>query len=89
MAHTLLDRHPGLVDRAVIDGAGVLTGGRMAIFLGVTVVLPLLHTRPVTALFSGIIGMDEVGRADLRASSPWAFRRAFVEGFSPPSPVSR
>jgi pimeloyl-ACP methyl ester carboxylesterase len=88
LAHTLLDRHPGLVDRAVIDGAGVLTwwGGGL-ILLGVTVLSPFLHTRPVTALFSGIIGMDEVGRADLRASSRRAFRRAFVEGFK--SGVSR
>ena len=88
LAHTLLDRHPGLVNRAVIDGAGVLTwwAGRL-ILAGVTVVSPFLHTRPVTALFSGIIGMDEVGRAELRASSPRAFRRAFVEGFT--SGVSR
>jgi pimeloyl-ACP methyl ester carboxylesterase len=88
LAHTLLDRHPELVDRAVIDGAGVLTwwGGRL-ILLAVTVGSPFLHTRPVTALLSGIIGMDEEGRADLRASSRRAFRRAFVEGFK--SGVSR
>jgi pimeloyl-ACP methyl ester carboxylesterase len=88
LAHTLLDRHPGRVDRAVIDGAGVLTwwGGGL-ILLGVTAASPFLHTRPVTGFFSGIIGMDEVGRADLRASSRRAFRRAFVEGFT--SGVSR
>jgi pimeloyl-ACP methyl ester carboxylesterase len=88
LAHTLLGRHPGLVDRAVIDGAGVLTwwGGGL-ILLGVTAVSPFLHTRPVTGLFAGIIGMDEEGRADLRASSRRAFRRAFVEGFK--SGVSR
>jgi pimeloyl-ACP methyl ester carboxylesterase len=88
LAHTLLDRHPGLVDRAVIDGAGVLTwwGGGL-ILSAVAAVSPFLHTRPVTGLFGGIIGMDEEGRADLRASSPRAFRRAFVEGFA--SGVSR
>ena len=32
-------------------------------------------------MFSRMIGMDEAGRADLRAASPRAFRRAFVEGF--------
>jgi hypothetical protein len=32
-------------------------------------------------MFSRMIGMDETGRADLRRSSPRAFRRAFVEGF--------
>jgi pimeloyl-ACP methyl ester carboxylesterase len=88
IVHTLLDRHPGLVERAVIDGAGVLTwwaGG--LVLAGVGAVAPFLHTRPVTALFSRIIGMDEQGRADLRAASPTAFRRAFVEGFR--SGVSR
>jgi pimeloyl-ACP methyl ester carboxylesterase len=86
VAHALLARHPELVDRAVIDDAGVLVlswwGGRL-IPLGVTLVSPFLHTPPVTALFSGIVGMDEVGRADLRASSRRAFRRAFIEGFKP------
>jgi pimeloyl-ACP methyl ester carboxylesterase len=82
LAHTLLDRHPGLVDRAVIDGAGVLTwwGGRL-ILAGVTAVSPFLHTRPVTGLFARLIGMDEEGRAELRASSRRAFRGAFAEGF--------
>ena len=88
ITHTLLDRHPGLVDRAVIDGAGVLTWWAGGLFLfGASIVSPFLHTRPVTALFSGIIGMDEAGREDLRASSRRAFRRAFVEGFK--SGVSR
>jgi len=87
VAHALLARHPDLVDRAVIDDAGVLVlagwGGGL-VRLGITVVSPFLHTRPVTALFSAMIGMDEEGRADLRASSRRAFRRAFVEGFKPP-----
>lgn len=88
IAHTLLDRHPELVDRAVIDDAGVLDWwGGGSILLGVTLVSPFLHTRPVIALFSRMIGMDEAGRADLRAASPRAFRGAFVEGFR--SGVSR
>ena len=87
VAHALLARHPELVDRVVIDDAGVLVGswwGGRLIPLGVTAVSPFLHTRPVTALFSAIIGMDEVGEADLRASSRRAFRRAFTEGFKTP-----
>jgi pimeloyl-ACP methyl ester carboxylesterase len=84
VAHTLLDRHPELVDRAVIDGAGVLASrGGTIILLGLAMTAPFLHTRPVVSLLSAIIGMDEVGREDLRASSRRAFWRAFVEGSRP------
>jgi pimeloyl-ACP methyl ester carboxylesterase len=71
-----------LVDRAVIDGAGVPPwwGGKL-ILAGVTAVSPFLHTCPVIALFGGVIGMDEEGRADRRASSRRAFQRGFIEGF--------
>jgi pimeloyl-ACP methyl ester carboxylesterase len=88
VAHTVLDRRPDLVDRVVIDGAGVLASrsGRV-VLLGIAAVAPFLHTRPVTSLFAGIIGMDEAGREDLRAASPRAFRGAFFEGFR--SAVSR
>ena len=88
LVHTVLDRRPELVDRAVIDGAGVLTSRVGSLWLlGVGAVAPFLHTRPVTGLFAGIIGMDENGRAQLRAASPAAFHGAFVEGFR--SGVSR
>jgi pimeloyl-ACP methyl ester carboxylesterase len=88
VAHELLARRPGLVDRAVIDGAGVLTSrSGPAVLAGVSVVAPWLHTRPVSGLFARMIGMDEQGRDELRAASPVAFRRAFVEGFR--SGVSR
>ncbi len=82
VTHRLLGRRPELVDRTVIDSAGVLTwlGGPL-VLLAITAVSPFLHTRPVVALFSRIIGMDEAGRADLRVASRRAFRRAFVEGF--------
>ena len=82
VAHRLLGRHPELVDRAVIDCAGVLTARSGGLFLlAIRAISPFLHTRPVIALFSRMIGMDEAGRDDLRAASPRAFRRAFVEGF--------
>lgn len=85
IVHTLLEHHAGLIDRAVVDGAGVLpwNGGWM-VQLGVTVISPFLHTAPVIALFSNMIGMDEVGRDELRASSRRAFRASFVEGFGKP-----
>lgn len=89
IAHTLLARHPHVVDRAVIDGAGVLTWwARPLVLAGVGAVAPFLHTRPVVGLFAGVIGMDDEGRADLRRASRRAFLRAFVEGFrSGVSPV--
>ena len=79
LIHALLDRHPELVDRAVIDGsppflaprgAGVL----MALFL--TVLSPFLHTRPVMALFR-----ETHDPADLRATSRSAFRRSITDSF--------
>jgi pimeloyl-ACP methyl ester carboxylesterase len=87
VAHGMLERRGELVDRAVIDGAGVLPWwGGWLVRLGVTAVSPFLHTRPVVAMFSGIIGMDEEGRDDLRLSSRRAFRAAFDEGFKKPRP---
>jgi len=89
VAHTMLERHPDLVDRAVIDGAGLLPWWGNGPFLAaITAITPFLHTRPMVALFGGFIGMDDEGRADLRASSRRAFRRAFVDGFHvKPSPA--
>jgi pimeloyl-ACP methyl ester carboxylesterase len=88
--HAMLGRHPELVDRALIDGAGVLSWrGGVLVQLGVTAMSPFLHTRPVIAFLGNMIGMDEEGRDQLRASSRRAFRAAFMEGFSsrPPSRV--
>lgn len=89
VAHTLLERRADLVNRAVIDGAGLLPWwGNMPFLAAITAVTPFLHTRPMIALFGGFIGMDDEGRADLRASSRRAFRRAFVDGFHvKPSPT--
>jgi pimeloyl-ACP methyl ester carboxylesterase len=82
VAHTMLERHPDLVDRAVIDGAGLLPWWGNGPFLAaITAITPFLHTRPMVALFGGFIGMDDEGKEDLRASSRRAFRRAFLDGF--------
>jgi hypothetical protein len=85
----MLERHSDLVDRAVIDGAGLLSWWANEPFLAaITAMTPFLHTRPMIALFGGFIGIDDEGRADLRASSRRAFRRAFVDGFHiKPSPA--
>ncbi len=82
IAHELLGAHPGLVDRVVIDGAGVLPwAGNGPFLLAITAISPFLHTRPVVAFMAGTVSMDEVGREDLRLASRRAFREAFVEGF--------
>jgi pimeloyl-ACP methyl ester carboxylesterase len=84
IAHAVLDRHSELVDRAVIDGAGLLPWwGNRPLLIAIALVSPFLRTRPVANFFGDMVGMDEAGRADLRATSPRAFRRAFVEGFNP------
>jgi pimeloyl-ACP methyl ester carboxylesterase len=76
----MLGRHPDLIDRAVIDGAGVLPWwGDRLVLLGVAVVSPMVGTRLVAALL-GLIGLREVGSA-LRSVSPRAFRRSYQEGF--------
>lgn len=82
ITHTLLARHPELVDRVVIDGAGVLPwAGNRPFLLAITAISPFLHTRPVVAFLAGTVAMDEAGRDDLRTASRRAFRAAFVEGF--------
>jgi hypothetical protein len=79
LIHALLDRHPGLVERAVIDGSPPFLAPRgagplMALFM--TVMSPFLHIRPVMALFR-----KTHDPGDLRATSRRAFRRAVVDSF--------
>ena len=77
--HGLLDRHPDLVDRAVVDGSPPFLAPRgvgplMVMFM--TAVSPFIHTRPVMALFRGTHDP-----ADLRSASRGAFRRAIADSF--------
>ena len=80
VAHTLLARRPDLLDRVLIDGCGVLPWwGTGLIKLGVAAVSPFIHTGPVIGAIGRTWRMDEQTRADLRAASPWAFRRGFAD----------
>jgi pimeloyl-ACP methyl ester carboxylesterase len=84
---SMLERRPGNVDRAVIDGAATLEvwggfGDRL-VQLGTTAISPIIHTRPVAALLS-LVGLRELG-IELRSASSRAFRRAYVEGFTAPA----
>lgn len=80
VAHTLLARHPDVVNRVVIDGCGVLPWwGTPLIKAGVAAVSPFLHTNAVIRVMGNAFGLDEETRADMRAASPRAFRRAFAD----------
>lgn len=79
VAHTILARHPGVADRVVIDGAGVLPSWRNTPFLiGLAAIAPFLHTRMVIAALSRSVGqMPAPVQAELRVAS----RRAFFESY--------
>lgn len=82
----MLDRHPGRIERAVIDGAAVLPTwggwGDRLVRLGTAGVSPLVDTR-LARSFLRRVGLGEL--ADLlRGASPAAFRRAYREGFTAP-----
>lgn len=80
IAHTLLARHPGVVDRMVIDGCGVLPWwGTPLIKAAVVAVSPFLHTSAVVGVMGNAFGLDEDTRADMRAASPQAFRKGFAD----------
>ena len=87
VAHMLLAQRPELLDRVVIDGAGVLPSRGVGLWkLGMALVAPFIHRRLVIGLLYRALGGDPgdpAGRAgfaaDLRAVSPAAFRRAFAD----------
>jgi pimeloyl-ACP methyl ester carboxylesterase len=80
IAHTLLARHPHLVNRVVIDGCGVLPWwGAPLIKTGVAAVSPFLHTKAVLAVVGSAFGFDEETRAEMRAASRRAFRKGFAD----------
>jgi len=82
LAQVLLRRHADRVDRVVSDGTPIAWPrlvGPLAIGL-YTVITPFLHTRPVRALYQGIVDAE-----DLRLVSRRAYRRCVMQcsaGFS-------
>ena len=87
VAHTLLAHRPELLDRVVIDGAGVLPSRGVGLWkLGMALIAPLIHRKLVISVLYRALGGDPddpAGQAafavDLRAVSPSAFRRAFAD----------
>jgi pimeloyl-ACP methyl ester carboxylesterase len=79
----LLDRHPEVLDRVVIDGACVLPRRVDRLILaGVSLVSPIVNTRLAAAALR-LIGWRDLGVA-LRSASPAAFRRSWMEGYTAP-----
>jgi pimeloyl-ACP methyl ester carboxylesterase len=82
----VLGRHADLIDRAVVDGAGVLPlwggWGDRLVQLVIIAVSPIVNTR-AAARFLAAVGLRELGE-ELRSASPRAFRRAWREGFTAP-----
>jgi pimeloyl-ACP methyl ester carboxylesterase len=80
---SLLERHPHVVRRALIDGACVLHQWTDPLVLGaVVVVSPLVNTR-LAERFLRRVGMRDLGVA-LRSATPAAFRRSWLEGYTAP-----
>lgn len=81
VAHTLMARHPRLVDRVLIDGAGILPGwGTWPFLMGIAAITPFLHTTPVIAALSRSVGqMPPAVQAELRVASRRAFWRSFAD----------
>ena len=83
---SLMGDHASVLERAVVDGAAVLTwwGDRLVI-AGVAAVSPVIRTRAVRAVL-GRLDMSGLGE-ELRSTTPAAFRRAFADGWV--APLSR
>jgi pimeloyl-ACP methyl ester carboxylesterase len=80
---SLLGRRPERVDRAIVDGSGVLSSWLDPIVIaGAALVSPVVGTRPAAAVL-GAIGLRGLG-ISLRGASPAAMRRSFREGYTPP-----
>jgi pimeloyl-ACP methyl ester carboxylesterase len=86
VAFALLDRHPEVVERVVIDGACVLPQRTDRLVVAtVTLVSPLVNTS-LAATALRLVGLRDLGLA-LRSASPAAFRRSWQEGYT--APISR
>ena len=81
VAHTLLARHADVLDRVIIDGAGILPWwGNGPYLLFIAAIAPFLHTRPVIGALSRSVGrIPEPVQAELRVASRLAFLKSLVD----------
>ncbi len=81
VAHTLLARHAGVLDRVIIDGAGILPWwGNGPYLLFIAAIAPFLHTQAVIGALSRSVGqMPEPDQAELRVASRLAFLTSLAD----------
>jgi pimeloyl-ACP methyl ester carboxylesterase len=81
VAHTLLSRHADVLDRVIIDGAGILPWwGNGPYLLFIAAIAPFLHARPVIAALSRSVGqIPEPDRAELKVASRVAFLKSLAD----------
>jgi len=86
-ALTLLGRTPDRIDRAIIDGAGVLpVAGLGFLKVGLRILQPFLHTNVVTRTIARTMNIPEGGYEEFRqgmlASSRSSFTRSFLQSLT-------
>ena len=81
VAHALLARHARLLDRVIIDGAGILPGWGDGPYLAfIATIAPFLHTRAVIAALSRSVGgIPQPDQADLKVASRSAFLKSLAD----------
>lgn len=84
VAHTLVATRPDLLERVLIDGAGVLPWlGRIPFLAGIALITPFLHTQPVIGMLSRSVGrIPEADQAEMRIASRRAFFRSYRDALS-------
>jgi pimeloyl-ACP methyl ester carboxylesterase len=80
VAHTLLARHADILDRVVIDGAGILPWwGNGPYLLFIAAIAPFLHTQAVIGALSRSVGrIPEPDQAEIKIASRLAFLRSLA-----------
>jgi pimeloyl-ACP methyl ester carboxylesterase len=81
VAHTLLARHASLLDRVIIDGAGILPWwGNGPYLLFIAAIAPFLHTQAVIgALSRSVGGIPEPDQAEFKRASRLAFLKSLAD----------
>jgi pimeloyl-ACP methyl ester carboxylesterase len=81
VAHTLLARHADVLDRVIIDGAGILPWwGNGPYLLFIAAIAPFLHTQAVIgALSRSVGGIPEPDQAEFKRASRLAFLKSLAD----------